>query len=225
MRITAEVFEGHLKCQTKCWLRAINEPFSGNSYSEWVNRQNILYRTVETEKLVASSPAYQTKLLTTTGSLKLENWCPSIGLTVQKKINNGVLESELHAIEQVPSKIRDQLVELSPIRFFFNNKLGNDDKLLLAFDAFVLSESLGRKIKVGKIIHGDNSKTLRVNVSVLSAQVQKHIEKIIETLSSPTPPELVLIRHCAECEFRNHCHQNAKESDDLSLLSGMSEKV
>jgi len=128
-------------------------------------------------KLVARSPTYQTKLLPTTGNLELENWLPSIGLTVQKKINNCVLESELHAIEQVPSKIQDQLVELSPIRFFFNNKLGNDDKLLLAFDAFVLSESLGREIKVGKIIHGDNSDTLRVNVSVLSAHVQKRIEK------------------------------------------------
>jgi hypothetical protein len=33
-------------------------------------------------------------------------------------------------------------------------KLENDDKLALAFDAFVLSRSLGRKISFGKIIHG-----------------------------------------------------------------------
>lgn len=31
-------------------------------------------------------------------------------------------------------------------------------------------------------------------------------------------------RHCAECEFRNCYRQQAKEADDLSLLSGMSEK-
>ena len=39
---------------------------------------------------------------------------------------------------------------------------------------------------------------------------------------SPTQPELVLNRHCPECEFRNRCRKIAKEVDDLSLLSGMS---
>ena len=43
-------------------------------------------------------------------------------------------------------------------------------------------------------------------------------------LSSPTPPDLVLNRHCAECEFQARCRRNAIEKDDLSLLSGMTEK-
>jgi hypothetical protein len=34
----------------------------------------------------------------------------------------------------------------------------------------------------------------------------------------------VLKRHCAECEFQAQCRQKAIEADDLSLLSGMSEK-
>ena len=102
--------------------------------------------------------------------------------------------------------------------------LGKDDKLLLAFDTFVLSESLGREIQAGKIIHGDNSDTLRVNVFALFDNVKKRIDTITALLSSPISPELILNRHCTECEFRNRCHQKAKESDDLSLLSGMSEK-
>jgi len=47
-------------------------------------------------------------------------------------------------------------VQFIPIRFIFTNKLGKDDKLLLAFDAFVLSEMLGREVRFGKIIHGDD---------------------------------------------------------------------
>ena len=42
--------------------------------------------------------------------------------------------------------------------------------------------------------------------------------------SSPTPPDLVLNRHCAECEFQARCRQKAVEKDDLSLLSNMTEK-
>ncbi|OGA43038.1 MAG: hypothetical protein A3G24_14775, partial [Betaproteobacteria bacterium RIFCSPLOWO2_12_FULL_62_13] len=114
--------------------------------------------------------------------------------------------------------------EFIPIRFVFTNKIGNDDKLLLGFDVFVLSTSLGREIGTGKIIHGDNSATLRTRTSALTSEVRKRIEKIASLLSSPSPPEPLLNRHCTECEFRDRCRQKAKESDDLSLLSGMSEK-
>ncbi len=34
----------------------------------------------------------------------------------------------------------------------------------------------------------------------------------------------MLNRHCAECEFRDGCSQKAIETDDLSLLSAMTEK-
>jgi len=43
-------------------------------------------------------------------------------------------------------------------------------------------------------------------------------------LSSLSAPDLALNRHCAECEFQARCRQNAIEADDLSLLSGMTEK-
>ena len=53
------------------------------------------------------------------------------------------------------------------------NKLTRSDKLLLAFDALVLSEMLGRKVSLGKIIHGDNQATLKVNISALAGEVRK----------------------------------------------------
>jgi hypothetical protein len=42
--------------------------------------------------------------------------------------------------------------------------------------------------------------------------------------SGPPPPDLVLNRHCAECEFQARCRKIAVEKDDLSLLAGMSAK-
>ncbi len=43
-------------------------------------------------------------------------------------------------------------------------------------------------------------------------------------LSSHSPPDLVLNRHCVECEFQARCRQKAIEKDDLSLLTGMTEQ-
>src|SRR5207245_4372839 len=129
-----------------------------------------------------------------------------------------------HVVERVPFEGRGKAAQFIPIRFIFTNKLKMDDKLLLALDAFVLSEILGREIIVGKIIHGDDHATLKVRTSSLAGEVRKRLDKIAALLSSPTPPDLVLSRHCAECEFQTHCRKIAVEKDDLSLLAGMSAK-
>jgi predicted RecB family nuclease len=164
-----------------------------------------------------------------------------------------LLESRLHAVERLPSEGRGKPARFVPIRFVFRNKLTKDDRLLLAFDALALSQVLGREVSLGKIIHGDDHATLKVKTSALAGEVRKRIEKIAALLSGqtedrsadshvreplpdeetrvlsgprscPTPPDLVLNRHCAECEFQARCRKIAVEKDDLSLLAGMSAK-
>ncbi len=209
-----------------------------------------------------------------------------------------VSETRLHALERIPSEGRGKAAQFIPVRFIWRNKLTKDDKLLLAFDAFVLAQALGRDIPLGKIIHGDlrscarqsaaiskdpvdgeppntapgpipaapsptQPQVTKVKTSALFGEVRKLLGKITALLSSPTgdqsanvrsadshvrpgdanaiptgglsgprseptsvpkPPDLVLNRHCAECEFRDRCRQKAIETDDLSLLAGMSAK-
>jgi predicted RecB family nuclease len=133
-------------------------------------------------------------------------------------------ETRLHAAERVFSEGNGKAAQFIPIRFIFANKLGNDDRLLLAFDAFVFSAALGREIALGKIVYGDNHATLKVKASTLAGEVRKRLAKITALLSSPTPPDLVLNRHCSACEFQARCRREAIEKDDLCLLAGMSEK-
>ena len=57
-------------------------------------------------------------------------------------------------MERVPAKGRGDPAQFIPIRFIFTNKLTRDDRLLLAFDALVLSEALGREVGLGKIAIG-----------------------------------------------------------------------
>ena len=144
-------------------------------------------------------------------------------MATHAQLDSNVLESELHAVQLVPAKDRSP-VHVIPIRFIFTNKLDKDDKLLLAFDALTLSQSLGREISFGKIIHGDNHATSKVKIATLVGEVRKRIDKIAVLLTSSAPPELILNRHCAECEFQTRCHKEAIQQDDLSLLSGMTAK-
>ena len=134
------------------------------------------------------------------------------------------IETCPHAVERIPSAGRGQPAQFIPIRFIYRNKLTKDDKLLLAFDAFVVSEMLGRAVSLGKIIHGDDHAALKVKTSALAGEVRKRLGRITALLASPAPPDLVLNRHCAECEFQARCRKLAVEKDDLSLLASMSAK-
>jgi predicted RecB family nuclease len=224
MKITPDVFEAYLKCPTKCWLRATDEPSAGGTYPEWVKAQNGSYRVSETRRLVAESANDEVVLSPDMKNFKAAKWRLTSSLAVQTQMDSCTLESELHALECVPAEGRGKPAQFIPIRFVFTNKLGKDDKLVLAFDAFALSRSLGRGISLGKIIHGDDHATLKVKTSALTGEVRKRLERIATLLSNPEPPDLVLNPHCPECEFQARCRQKAVEKDDLSLLSNMSEK-
>ena len=157
-------------------------------------------------------------------NLKAAKWRLAANLAAHARKNTRVLESEVHAVERAPSEGQGRPPQFIPIRFIFTNKLGEDDKLLLAFDASVLSEVTGREISFGKIIHGDDRSTLKVKTAAHSGEVRKCTESIAALLSSATPPDLVLNRHCGECEFQTRCRQKAIETDDLSLLASMTKR-
>jgi len=217
--ITPQLFEAYLKCPTKSFLLSLGETGSGNPYAEWICTQNILYAREGIRRLKEEVSNIQcvTGPIDKAG-LKSRLWL----LATETKVCTQNLESTLHALERVPSGIVGKSAQFIPTRFISSNKLGRRDKLLLAFDALVLSETLDREVALGKIIHGDHRVTVKVHTAALNGEVRKIIAKITALLSGQAPPDLVLNRHCAECEFEKRCRQKAMEEDDLSLLAGVS---
>jgi predicted RecB family nuclease len=110
------------------------------------------------------------------------------------------------------------------MRFVPGEKVTKQDKLLLAFDALVLWTVTGQAPLFGKIIHGREQATAKVEMAGLLDMAKTIVGKIAVQQARHTPPLLVLNQHCAACEFKARCHQIAVEKDDLSLLSGMTAK-
>jgi predicted RecB family nuclease len=221
MNITAHVFEAYLKCPTKCFLRSIGEAATGNAYADWVRVQNESYRNTGVKRQMDECSHGECVVgMLETESLKMATWRVAVNLTARGQD----LESTIHAVARITPKEPSKPSQFIPIRFIYTNNVTRDDKLLLAFDALVLSEMLGSEVSLGKITHGDDYSTLKVKTSILASKVRKLTGKIATLLSSNSPPDLILNRHCAECEFKARCRQKAIETDDLSLLSGMTEK-
>jgi predicted RecB family nuclease len=218
--ITPHLFEAYLKCPTKSFLRALGETGMGNPYADWAHAQSVSYQhegTMSLRQGFASGECNAGPL--DRNALKSAKW----RLAIDSKVCVQNLESTIHALKRAPCDTPGRPAEFTPIRFIFANTLARHDRLLLAFDALVLSETLGREVDLGEIIHGDDCVTLRVRTAALHSEVRKIAAEITTLLFSRAAPDLVLNRHCAECEFRDRCRQKAIESDDLSLLSNMTE--
>lgn len=221
MIVSAPLFGDYLECPTKCWLRSRAEPSTGNAYAEWVRLQNETYYEDGLKWLLPMFPE-SNHAIAPPISRHTENGTWRLAIDVPLQTND--LESRLQAVEQVPSKELGSPFKFIPYRFHFANKLVKNDKLSLAFDALVLSEAVGCEVSLGKIIHGEGHVALKVNLSSLSGEVQKRLADITRLLAQNSPPDLVLIPHCSQCEFRLRCRKEAMEKNDLTLLSGMSEK-
>ncbi|OGA43453.1 MAG: hypothetical protein A3G24_12640 [Betaproteobacteria bacterium RIFCSPLOWO2_12_FULL_62_13] len=220
MMITSQFLEAYVKCPTKYWLRCAGENATGNAYAAWVQAKNEAYRVEGIKRLVAEVPDGERMVASPTENLKTATWRMAADLPAQA-LN---LETRIPIVERAPSAGRGKAAQFIPIRFVWTNKVGRDDKLLLAFDALALSKMLGRDAPAGKIIHGDDYAVLKVKTSGLVSEVRTLIAKTATLLSSPLPPDLILNRHCAECEFQTRCHQKAVEKNDLSLLALMTQK-
>jgi predicted RecB family nuclease len=221
MIITSDLVEAFLKCPTKCFLRSQDEVGTGNAYADWVRTRSEFFRAEGVKRLAAGIPPDKCVTGTPTiGGVRSVQWELAVGVHARSKN----LECFSHAMGRNPPTRRGRAAQFVPIRFVVSNQVGRDDKLLLSFDAAVLSEMLGREIALGKIVYGDNYATRKVKTLDLADAVRKLTDKIGLLLANSSPPNLVLNRHCAECEFQSRCRQQAIEKNDLSLLSSMTEK-
>ena len=250
MKITSQIFEAHLMCNTKCWLRSLGNVGKQNRYAEWYQTQSDSYRQEGIRCLLEGLPQKEYSLSPTSRDLRQAGWRLAVGLSLEclyekkrpsepnerfpsimKKtlqVNSSgpqrsqvVLATNLQVVERLPPEGRGKTSEYLPLRFIFRNNLSIEDKLLLGFDAIVLSGIIGHNVSYGKIVHGDDRRISRVKIPNLLGKVHRRIENIFILLSTSSPPDLVLNRNCTECEFGIDCHKMAVEKDELSLLVGM----
>lgn len=215
MTITVDLVEAFLKCPTKCFLRSLGETGVGNTYAAWVCAQSTAYRREGSTGLTGGANGECVTGPLDRKKLKSATW----RMATETKLCAQDLTCTLHAVERIPSDNPGTPAQFIPTRFIFTNNLGRHDKLLLAFDALVLSETLGREVVLGKIIHGEDFLTLKVKTSVLESEVRSITAKIATLISDKKPPDLVLNRHCPECEFRDSCRRQLKQMTSVCWLA------
>jgi len=218
MLITQETFEAFLKCETKSHLYFQRAVGVHSEFSEW--QRNVRHTFKETGWERLRSTVREDQCYVGTPALQaLEDRC--YRFIIDYTVALPEIHSRLHALELIRSASDHFYI---PLRFVPSEKISIYDRLLLAFDAFALSQTCGKTPHVGRIIHGCRYATVTVPLARLVEKVRLVLGNIAAQQANTTAPPLVLNKHCAECEFRSRCRQTAIEKDDLSLLSNIGEK-
>jgi predicted RecB family nuclease len=218
--VTSRLFEAYLACPTKCYLQSIGEVAIGNDFASWSETRRETYRLDGLKRLLGNHS--QT---IDGGEPHPSRWKHALWpFAFNQIIRTQNCEVHLHAVQRVQSTGIAQSSQFVPIRFVPENKLSRSDKLIAGFEALVLSKALASKVSSVRIIHGDKGAVSKLKTTTLSRIVNKTIGQIGSLLSSLSPPDLILNRHCSQCGFESRCRTKAVEKNDLSLLANMPDK-
>jgi predicted RecB family nuclease len=117
-----------------------------------------------------------------------------------------------------------------PVLFSLRNKLTREDSLFAAFHGIILGEALGQTIPFVKLVHGPGFAVSKIKLVAptgptrLVKEVRQILERLRKQIECTLPPLMILNSHCPSCEFKDRCHAEAVNRDDLSLMRGMPEK-
>jgi predicted RecB family nuclease len=218
--VTSKLFEAYLACPTKCYLQSIGEVATRTDFTIWDERRSESYRLDGIQRLMAEHRREIDVHPTDPGHWKRASW----HFTLSPIVRTQNVEATLHAVRRVPPERTGKSTAFVPIRFVVENKLSGSDKRMAVFDALVLSKTLGTKIGTTVIIHGDKRSVFTVKANALSRVVHKTVGQVAALMAAPSPPDLILNRHCSECGFEARCRKKAVEKDDLSLLANLPDK-
>ena len=220
LSVTSHLFEAYLACPTKCYLQFNGEVGAGSDYTAWAAKRADSYCRNGIQELTAAHPLELGSGSLESGRWKNASWYFALNQTVRTQD----WEASLQVVQRIPPEGANSSAQLVPIRFVPDNKLTNSDKIVAAFEALVLAKSIGVKVGVAKIVHGEKWSAFTVKANVLSRAVHKAASQAATLLSASSPPDLILNRHCPECEFQDRCRKQTVEKDDLSLLPNLTDK-
>ena len=220
-KITRDIIESFLNCKYKGHLKLAGQKGTRSDYQLLLaeSRDEVRRRAIdkilarhpeeEVERDVVLTPAVLKKGAAFLLNATLENEYGSLAFDGLKRVPG-------------PSKLGD--FHYVPVLFFEGRRVRKLQRALLDVYALPLARLQGRLPGAGVVWHGKECRATRVRLSPDPRKAERLLEELRQMQATETPPRLVLNVHCTVCEFRQRCHEQALQDDNISLLRGMKEK-
>ncbi|MFQ5852196.1 MAG: TM0106 family RecB-like putative nuclease [Candidatus Binatia bacterium] len=220
IQITSELFESFLRCHTKSFLKASGLSGVQSDALRWRRYNCQKYREACLLHLHSKAGA-EDRICE--NRIWIERMSCQFRLFLKCSVVAADYQSTIDAIEHESKRGGDASCFV-PIRCIPGEKITKEDRLLVGFDALVLSELNGKSPSWGKIVYGPRKRAAKVKLDKLLEDVKALVRRLTDQLSHESPPPLALNKHCSECEFQLMCREQAVAADDISLPANMSAK-
>ena len=220
-RITKEVLEGYLNCKLKGYLKLKGERGTRSDYETLMTALRDDLRARAYEKLLArhAGAAVLRGVKIETSTLK-----KGASIILDAVIEDEALSLHLDGLMRVEGPSRLGGYHYIPILVVEGEKLGRDQKRLLETLGLIVGELQAKQPVYGIVIRGRGLKMGKVQFKPGSRLTRRGLEEAERLAAADSPPTLILNDHCQVCEFRQRCHLQAVNEDNLSLLRSMGPK-
>src|SRR5215471_707724 len=218
-RVTREVLDGYLRCKTKGFLTLAGRDGIKSDYERWRIEAKERQRLRATANLLLRYRGHQVADGVILRESRLRTGVDD--LILDGKLQNALISMNIDALVKA-----EPLATLGQGRYipilFHDGAVRAPEKVLIELFALLISELQESAPDVGLVCRSQGKPTT-IHFNRGFAAARKLLADIAKLRQGLQPPMLVLNTHCQICEFREHCHKQAVEDDNLSLLSGMNE--
>jgi predicted RecB family nuclease len=227
MQITENLFVGYVHCAYKAFLMSNGEVGKVADYEVIQKEANARFKDLAIERLLRSHNESQVAREPTSLRLAVKS---GVTLIFGAKVNASGVVLAFDLLERQIDRDDDSRSFYVPALFSPRNKPTREDSLLAAFNGIILGEALGQTIPIVKIVHGPGFAVSKIRLVAptgttrLVKEARQLLDRLRKQIESNLPPLMILNTYCPLCEFRDRCHAEAVNRDDLSLMRGMPEK-
>jgi predicted RecB family nuclease len=220
-RITRNIIESYLSCKYKAHLTLAGQRGTRSDYELLLAESREVVRRRATDKILGrySADGIERDVRLTPTALKR-----GVTFFLNSSLEDDSLNLAFDGLQRVPGTSRLGDFHYAPVLFAVGRQVCKAQRALLDVYALLLSRLQGRLPANGMVWHGDECRETRVQLSSDPHKADRLLGELGRMQPEGAPLRLVLNDHCAVCEFRQRCHQQAVEEDNISLLRGMKER-
>jgi predicted RecB family nuclease len=220
-KITLDVLDAVLNCKLKAYLRLAGQQGVKSDYETMLVRfrQQVRQKAIENIHNGHHDDPISIGTRVTRTTLKEGN-----GFLLDAKLDDDCYLVEFDGLKKVDGPSALGNFHYVPVLFTEDRRIRQSHRRLLEVLSLLLSRVQGKMPRSGVVYYGHECKatTIRLTTGLKSAEAID--EDLVRMCQAETAPSLLLNEHCPVCEFRQQCHSQAVQEDNLSLLRGIGEK-
>jgi predicted RecB family nuclease len=220
-KITRDVLESYLRCQTKAHLKLAGHQGAKSDYEGLLteSRERVRLAAIETILTRHREDEVVRNIPLTASALK-----EGPPFVLDATLEDDHLSLHFDGLKKVAGASDLGDFHYVPVLFHEGRKLGKQQRRLLEVYGLLLSLVQGARPASGIVWHGPECKATKLRLDLEVRKADRLLRELQEMVGAGAPHRLIPNGHCQVCEFRQRCHAQAVQEDNLSLLLGMEEK-